>query len=526
MWGGFAAGAGTALCLALFARHAVDGLWRPDAFDYAQIARELLEGNGFSSRQIIYELHLRFLQTHGLLDDPWPNLHRFPLPSMAMAGSFLLSGVGECAVVLYGIVFQALTSGLLFVWARRAIGLQAAIAAAFLFTCTGVMLETGCSGLAEPPAMLFFTLALFLVWGRETPLRPRRGLVAGSVLGLASLARSNVLTSVPAFLLGIALGRRSAPGHGGRATTCAAFLLGILLVTSPWLLRNWAVAGSPLFSLHSYFLLPAGTVGEADKWDASLPWVRDFVAPVDFARRHGDAVEAKWRRNAGALLRDYPTFGGTRLLALLAPIALVVSVGRGLRSIAWIVAGSFVLNAVIVSFTDMYFDKYYFHLLPALVILAVGVVWRVLAALPSSTARTAIFVALVAALTPWRGISAAAERVRMQGRLVAPAHMRYIAAHTPTDAVIFSDQSYAITWVTGRRSIRRHVERLPDGRPVLSVLRFHAEYVPIGGVYLSRFDMQDPHTAAALRTLETDARFRELFPQRRAFRDGAVFYYR
>ena len=38
------------LCLAAFASVFVDGLWRKDAFDYAQIARELVEGEGLDTR--------------------------------------------------------------------------------------------------------------------------------------------------------------------------------------------------------------------------------------------------------------------------------------------------------------------------------------------------------------------------------------------------------------------------------------------------------------------------------------------
>jgi len=527
--GGLCAGVATALALSVFAVIAVDGLWRPDAFDYAQIARELVAGNGFASRQIIYELHLRFLETHGLLDGSWPNLHRFPLPSAAMAAWFLLVGVGDRAVVLYGVLFHALTSGLLFVWAQRAVGLPAAIATSLLFTANGVMLETGCAGLAEPPAMFFFTLSLFCLWRPNDLVRPRRELWAGATLALASLARTGVVTSLPAFLLGMIFGHRSAPDRGLRARASARFLLGFVLTMSPWLLRNQVVAGSPLFSLHSYFLLPAGTgdmaAGSVDKWDASLPWVRDFVSPVDFAWQHRNELWKKWRRNTSDLLHDYPAFGGTRLLPLLAPAAMWVFVGHDLHRIAWIVGGSFLLNAVVVSFTDMYFDKYYFHLLPALILLAVAVLWRMSAILPSGRARTTIFLAVIVSLTPWRGVSTAVERVRMAGRQVVRAHMQYIDTHTPANAVIFSDQSYAVTWMTGRRSIRRHIERRQDGRPVLSVLRFHSEYVPIGGVYLSRFDMRDPRIAAALENLEEDARFRAQFPHRKGFRDGAVFYH-
>ena len=65
------------------------------------------------SRQAIYMLHLRFLKEHELLQADWPNLHRFPLPSLVMAGCFLVLGVGVPAVLTYGIGFHVATSMLL-----------------------------------------------------------------------------------------------------------------------------------------------------------------------------------------------------------------------------------------------------------------------------------------------------------------------------------------------------------------------------------------------------------------------------
>ena len=97
-----AAAAFNALVILVFAWLCVDGLWRPDGFDYAQIGREILRGHGFGSQQAIYALHLEFLTERDLLTETWPNLHRFPLPSLVLAGWFRLLGEGPVAVVAYG----------------------------------------------------------------------------------------------------------------------------------------------------------------------------------------------------------------------------------------------------------------------------------------------------------------------------------------------------------------------------------------------------------------------------------------
>ena len=51
-----------------------------DALDYAQMGRELARGHGASTLQI-FPRHVPFLHENGLLDGPWPNLHRYPLPT-------------------------------------------------------------------------------------------------------------------------------------------------------------------------------------------------------------------------------------------------------------------------------------------------------------------------------------------------------------------------------------------------------------------------------------------------------------
>ncbi len=62
------AGLFTAIVLSVLVGGSAQDLWHKDGLDYAQIAREIAEGHGFTSRQAIYALHLRFLEQRDLLD--------------------------------------------------------------------------------------------------------------------------------------------------------------------------------------------------------------------------------------------------------------------------------------------------------------------------------------------------------------------------------------------------------------------------------------------------------------------------
>lgn len=530
--GPLVAAAFTAVVLAGFAWVSVDGLWRPDAFDYAQQARELARGHGFSSLQAIYALHLDFLLEHGLTADAWPNLHRFPLPPLAIAAGFRVLGEGLLAVVAYGVFFHAATSALLFAWTRSALGVAPAVAAVFLFTCNGAMLESACSGLSEPPVVFFFTLALYAWWrGRE---RGRAGywLLAGAALGLATLARTNALFAAPLF--GVALwvdGRRSLAGAQvrlRRGLVCGGlFSLGLFAVLTPWMLRNLEVAGTPFFSLHSFFLLPSGTGLSWEKWDLSVPWVREQTSPLEFAREHAGLVFAKWRRHMLALLLDAPTLAGTFLVFPAAFAALLLPLGARLRGLAWFALTAFVANAVLVSFTDFYFDKYSFHFLPVMILLAVAVLGWGLDRLVVGRAHALAFALFVLAMADLPGSLAAFEQVPARTARIERPHFAFLREVTGPDDVILSDQSYAVAWEAERRSVRLHYDRLGDGTSVLGALTISDEYLPIAGVYLSREYLREPGRQQVLRdTLERLPRFRRVFRNVHEFENGALYFSR
>lgn len=525
----------TAFCLVLFARVSARGLWRPDAFDYAQIARELSEGRGFSSRQAIYVLHLRFLQANDLVGADWPNLHRFPLPSVAMAALFLVVGATDGAVIAYGIVFHSLTAMLLFHWGmrlsewrcegppREVMSVWWGVAPVALLTLNGVLLETACSGLAEPPVVFFFTLALYLVWRIRDEPRQGHFLGLGVALGLAALGRTNIVLVVPLFALFTCLG-------GPRRIRWRGLLFlggGFLLTLSPWLIRNQLVAGSPLFSLHTYFLLPAGNIVGGDKWDLAQPWVTDFVSPLEFARQNSAAVVTKWLHNFELLLRDFPRFGGTRYLPLVALLACGFRSSRGLRPIAWLAFLGFTVNAVAVSLSDTYFDKYHFHSLPAMMLLAAAVVWRAARRFRNGHARTVVLLLALAVMIDLPGILDARARVEWKSSRFPEANMAFIRENTREDAVISSDQSYAVAWYTGRRSVRSYLRQEENGEMGLAAPWFRDEFgLAVESVYLSRYKLHRKEWRDAVERSRRDPGFREVFPRDRRFADGSILFYR
>jgi hypothetical protein len=512
------AGLATGLVWGILAWATVSDLWHKDGLDYAQIAREVSAGHGLSSRQAIYALHLRFLEQHGLLDAPWPSLHRFPLLCLVMAALFVVLGPGTLAVVLAGILAGAATSAVVYWWARRSIGAVPAVGATVILTLNGALFFGAQAGTPEPLVALLTTLGLYFFWRAATRQDLRSWCWTGLTLGLAILGRTNVATIVPAALVGLAFvaSRR-------RALAGVLCVAGLLAATSPWLVRNTLVAGSPLFSLHSYFLVPSNSTAEQTKRNYSLDWVRDFTPPGAYVRAHPGPVLEKWGRNGLELARAYPVFGGTFLVPLLAWLALARGLGGTLRPVAGVALAGFGLNAVVCNLTDANLEQYYHHLLPALVLLAVAVVWRMVERVGSPAARGLLFTMAVAAMAhPLALVATLSEVTTKSASRIPRAHTDLVSRETAGDAIVFSDQAAVITWDTGRRTIREHFTVQADGRRVLAVPELDDEFGPIDAIYLSSRFVREPEKREMLEALVALPEFTRRFVCRPPLEDGAV----
>jgi hypothetical protein len=399
----------------------------------------------------------------------------------------------------------------------------------FLLSVNGTLLELSCSGLSEPPVLFFFTASLYAVWrgGRSPSLAWPA--VAGACLALAGLARTNALFAAPLFAVALAwrVGGEAGPRARRAVLVLVAFGAAVALVSLPWWLRNLRVAGDPFFSLHSYFLLPSGLDAASDKWDLSVPWVREFTSPWQVLKGRPDAVLAKWWGNLLRWLDALPALAGLLGVVPLAAVAAFARVGEGLRPVARLVLACLVWNALWVGFTDFFLLKYHLHLVPALILLAVVVVWRLAERVPRPRWRAAACALVVLAMADLGGAWEAPGLVRASSARYDRAHWSEIRRMTAEDAIVVSDQSHAVAWETGRRSVRLHYDRTPDGALVLGVLTLEDLYLPVDAVYLSRQFLRDPGKLAALnRTLERLPRFRREFPHVRRFEGGGLLFLR
>jgi hypothetical protein len=232
---------------------------RRDAYDYAQISVELFQGNGMSTLQLLPR-HIIYLQEKGLLEGPtWPNLSRNPL--LMVVNLFfqrIFPNVARALVAQSG--FWHLASlPLLFFLALRFTDLKYALAVVIFYAADREIILYSYSGMTETLA-IFLLLALFLVAFKMGP-KPLKWVVLGALAALAYLARAQFLVLLPWVLLSPWL-----TGSKPRRFLSAGLVLaGMLVVLTPWMVRNYSLTGDPLFSFNTSRNLVKGTLpGQVD----------------------------------------------------------------------------------------------------------------------------------------------------------------------------------------------------------------------------------------------------------------------
>lgn len=174
-------------------------------------------------------------QGHGYVLNGAPFAGREPGYILVVALTYLITGVHTTAVYVVQALAAALACAVTFAVARRLAGLHVALWAGLLLALAPSFLGYTNVVLTEIFATLWFALAL--LWLIKLSTRPgwRSTAVAGVVIGLAALTRTNFLVLIVAAPLGLRaadLSWRAALKYGGGAALVAA------LVYAPWVVRN------------------------------------------------------------------------------------------------------------------------------------------------------------------------------------------------------------------------------------------------------------------------------------------------
>lgn len=289
------------LLLAVFAfKRLFSGeLVNADAMDYAQIARNLATGHGFST-SIFRPLALSGFVSpaNGVV----PDLSHAPLYPCMLALVFLLHGGhgGPTAVVLTSLFFFLLSVAGVFLLARTllpGLGVWPALLAMGLYVLGGTALGFAGSGLPTSLATLLLSALLIALHraheSASRPASPAAEVVVGALLGLCFLAQYSLLLLVVPTLLYVFASR--APARAWRGIGLC--VLGFVVVTAGWLGHMASLTGNPFFNLRAYDIMAntADYPGPATVYRGALP----PDSPFAFFFSHLPQMLAKAGRSLG-----------------------------------------------------------------------------------------------------------------------------------------------------------------------------------------------------------------------------------
>ena len=174
---------------------------------------------------------------------PLPTAHKPPLYPLLLSLVSLAGGEGVAGHQLVTALVGSATVAVLAVLALRLAGPRAAVIAALVAAVFPPFVVADASLRSESLFVLLTGLALLAALRAAERPDPRRTLLLGVLIGLATLARSEgivllVLLAVPAL---------RAPSARAWSTRVALATGACLLVLTPWLVRCWVVFDQPVF---------------------------------------------------------------------------------------------------------------------------------------------------------------------------------------------------------------------------------------------------------------------------------------
>ncbi len=500
---------------------------RRDAYDYAQISMQFFQGRGLSTLQI-FPRHIPHFQVHGILNnDFWPNLYRNPLLMVTNAPFlFFFDSVIIASVLQSGFWYLA-SIPVLFFLAKRLTNLWVAIVSTIFYAADPVIFQYGYSGMTETLATFLLLCLLFvLTWDDE-----KRGkwLLIGSLSALTYLARTQFVILIPLVFIYLWI---TTPKPRRYSVSLWA-LVGVLMVLTPWMVRNYRISGDPLFSFTTSRNLVLDAIAEPSDLEMQLH------APVDlFAilNQNGGAILQKFFRNvAGNVFSIAYWINSFRGMYLIFPLFFLMGLVRrddkapdGYRHFKWFTAILIVSTFLVISLT-VYSVRSYIMFRPMILIIGINeIIWLFDQFLRTQTLRAAGIAILIGLGLFQLGsvVIAHNNSLPAQSEFDLKTY-KILMDETNEEALIASDISERISAMTERRTLR-----LPSNPAEL--LQINQNYLPVDYVLLSkdlvRGDLSDPDEQGYHETYDnyvhfvTTPEFLEVYDYEGRLPNGAELY--
>lgn len=344
------------------------GLNDPNAFDYAQIARNLATGQGFTTK-FIKPLSL----TRSLHIDRHPDLTYPPLhPGLMALFMSLFEPTAQAAALACGTAFL-LTIPLVFIFALRLFDRDAAWLATALYVTNLVAIRFSISGLEVSLLSLLVTGLIMVLYHYAQCRRQQRlwlAISAAVLMGAIYLTKYIwVITIIPVLIyIYYCTPRRR------REQILLVFAVTFFVVIAPWCYRMCAVSGNPFFTWRWYEMTMASRTNPANTLYRSFP--EQLVALPTYFLHHPNEVYEKVRDGVTKLYTVLAQFAGPYVTPFFF-VAILVPLGsrefERMRYLVYAMYGTMVAALLVV----VPADRLLHPLAPVATIIAAGFYFRI-----------------------------------------------------------------------------------------------------------------------------------------------------
>ena len=454
-----------------------------DAIDYAQIARNVSEGKGFTTN-FIRPISLRFyphFENHPELTNPPLYCYYLGFILKMFSRPNILPDEIDRKIILFG-------SGLFFVfavplvfWLASRILRKKAVTLAMLFFCTNIIVLQR-SVTALPDMFLLCLFLSFLIalsyYKGENLFQPA---IVGFLLGLCYLTRySYGLFSIITIIFIFKKAKKFKIFH------VLMFLVPFLAVISPWLMRNYRVMGNPFFSLEffKYKMFVEAFSGNI-YWRSTVDAVfKGELSFFFFVRKFGLGFKENYI--------DIMAITGNLLSSFFIVAIFTKSFAERLKGFKWAVVFMYLL----VFFTSSVFRPgadVFFAFLPMIIIVGLDLFYSIIETKSIDPFRRvgiiALFILINCAPTTW-GFARKVfnENMHKPPKKYMEENILEVAKVIPDDAVIISDIPWATAWYGNITSIW-----MPWGDDDYDYIAEHVH--PIDGAYFSPLVLRYPQSS-------------------------------
>jgi len=296
--------------------------YSPEAMQTAEIARNLARGRGFTTR-CIRPFGMTLVERKLGIDPavgrkPHPELTDPPVYPLVLAGLMKIIPFSyqtnlstwrfppEIGIAIFNQVLFFLVLYLTYRLAKKLFDFEVAVLAVAMMAVSDVLWRFTTSGLSTILAMLWVVCLAHTLVRIEEELRlngPRRGwffvrgLLLGLWLALAGLTRYSLfLLIVPVGLYGFLYLRRV------RLWVFAGGILPLILLVTPWIVRNYQVSGTP-FGLAGYAIYQETLPFSGANLERMIEPPLEEVGFLDLLRKGIVSAERM-------VVQDFPLLGG------------------------------------------------------------------------------------------------------------------------------------------------------------------------------------------------------------------------